>query len=111
VSAPSAETKTFEVRGVRIRNLRRVVSKEHSEDGSFLFDAVRNGQWIAFGPACFGNWSVASHITRDPCFPTANLFDDDDWEDPDTVPIGWWTLNDVFAEHGTADLRKAVGAP
>ncbi len=101
---PDSKQDIVTIRDVQIRNLRRVESKGHGEHGSFLFEAMRNGKWIAFGPECFGNWSVASHITRDPCFPTSNLFDDG-WEDPDTVPIGWWSLNEACK---SADLSQVV---
>lgn len=82
--------------GVRLRKLVKVPCAGSTLGYSFTFEAERNGEWVQFGPDCYGNWTVASYLTGKHIVPISTGLSIDDRVDPDTVPIGFWRLKDIW---------------
>lgn len=94
------------INGFEIKNLKKVDAPKGPEGipqlYSFTFEAKRSvpiradleteefaKQWVAYGPMCYGTWSVKSGETfRFPSYDTL-------WKgrNPETICIGWHELN------------------
>ncbi len=99
--------RTHRVYGIEIRNLQSVTAVGMGANGSsFTFEAKRGGLWVAYGPQVYGNWSVASDITRVPFMPQPSIYAPHIATD-ETVPIGWGSLQLVHDyEQMTADTYE-----
>lgn len=91
------------IHGIRIRNLKRVPAAP-PDQYTFTFEALRDGEWIAYGPQVYGNWAVAAHITKVPFLPQPRL-DEPHLSTDETVSIGWGSLNLVH------DYEQMRGGP
>ncbi len=84
----------MKIKDFEIRNLETVPSTQHERGYSFKFEALRGDRWISYGPQVLGNWAIASHLERE-VLPRHTVRDVTP-EDLDTMPLGWWTLNDAL---------------
>lgn len=97
--AQSAVVPELQVGRYRVRSLVRVAQETGFLQGySFTFEVKRGGDWIAYGPQCLGNWSIRTSVTRE-ILPRHVLPGDP--EDTDTIPLGWWALEEALRATGS----------